>query len=292
MSYPSNMTFDVLPIKHDICCQPSNMTFDVLPLKHDIWCLTLQEWHLLSYSSNMTFVVLPFTTFVVLPLKHDIWCLTLQTWHLMSYPLSMTFDVLPFKHDIWCLTLQAWHLMSYPSNMTFVVSLQTWHLLSYPSSVTFVDSWFCTSCCSCLSPSVSMFSAGVSMRWSLYGVWPSGVIRTTPRLWYRAGLPLKLAVIGMSKKWYGHFPFLLIKLKFQWPILSKFNISISVVNGPFYCSMCQWPHTILITESVMLILKFTRPGLPPPLFKSHPPIIKLAKSKTQTCVLNHIWGAY
>ncbi len=35
----------------------------------------------------------------------------------------------------------------------------------------------------------------------------------------------------------GHFPFLLIKLKFQWAILSKFNIAISVVNRPFYCSM-------------------------------------------------------
>ncbi len=38
----------------------------------------------------------------------------------------------------------------------------------------------------------------------------------------------------------GHFPFLLIKLKFHWAILSKFNIAISVVNGPFFCNMCQW----------------------------------------------------
>ncbi len=37
----------------------------------------------------------------------------------------------------------------------------------------------------------------------------------------------------------GHFPFLLIKLKFQWAILSKFNIVILLVNGPFFCSMCR-----------------------------------------------------
>ncbi len=33
------------------------------------------------------------------------------------------------------------------------------------------------------------------------------------------------------------FHFLSIKLKFQWVILFKFNIAISVVNGPFFC----WP---------------------------------------------------
>ncbi len=32
-----------------------------------------------------------------------------------------------------------------------------------------------------------------------------------------------------------------IKLKFQWTILSKFNISISVVNVPFFCWMRLWP---------------------------------------------------
>ncbi len=45
----------------------------------------------------------------------------------------------------------------------------------------------------------------------------------------------------------GHFPFLLIKLKFQWAILSKFNIAISIVSGLIFCSMCRWPHTILKT---------------------------------------------
>ncbi len=34
---------------------------------------------------------------------------------------------------------------------------------------------------------------------------------------------------------------LLIKMKFQWAIISKFNIAYSVVNGPFFCSMCRWP---------------------------------------------------
>ncbi len=38
----------------------------------------------------------------------------------------------------------------------------------------------------------------------------------------------------------GHFLFLLIKLKFQWAILSQFNIAISAVNGPFFCSPA--PH--------------------------------------------------
>ncbi len=33
----------------------------------------------------------------------------------------------------------------------------------------------------------------------------------------------------------GHFPFITNKLKFQWVILSKFNIAISVVNGPLFC---------------------------------------------------------
>ncbi len=39
----------------------------------------------------------------------------------------------------------------------------------------------------------------------------------------------------------GHFPFFLINLKFQGVILSKFDIAISVVNGPFFCSMCWRP---------------------------------------------------
>ncbi len=39
----------------------------------------------------------------------------------------------------------------------------------------------------------------------------------------------------------GHFLFFLIKMKFQWAIISKFNIAISVVNGSFFCSMCQCP---------------------------------------------------
>ncbi len=45
---------------------------------------------------------------------------------------------------------------------------------------------------------------------------------------------------GQTKVW-AFFQFLLIKLKFQWVILYKLNISILVVNGPFFCSICQWP---------------------------------------------------
>ncbi len=56
----------------------------------------------------------------------------------------------------------------------------------------------------------------------------------------------------MGKHSMGHFPFLLIKVQFQWAILSKLNIAISVVNMPFFCSMCDdpWLHTIQITEFV------------------------------------------
>ncbi len=57
-------------------------------------------------------------------------------------------------------------------------------------------------------------------------------------------LLLSISVIGMGKSWYGPFSFFTNKIeKFQWAILSKLNIAISVVNGPFFCSMCQWPMT-------------------------------------------------
>ena len=39
----------------------------------------------------------------------------------------------------------------------------------------------------------------------------------------------------------GHFPLLPTTLKFQWAILTQFNIGISVVNGPFSFWMGLWP---------------------------------------------------
>ncbi len=41
-------------------------------------------------------------------------------------------------------------------------------------------------------------------------------------------------VAGQAMVW-AIFHLLPINLKFQWAILSKFNIAISVVNGPFFC---------------------------------------------------------
>jgi len=40
----------------------------------------------------------------------------------------------------------------------------------------------------------------------------------------------------------GHFPFLQIKLKFQWVITTKFNIAPSVLNGQLSCWMGLCPH--------------------------------------------------
>ncbi len=39
---------------------------------------------------------------------------------------------------------------------------------------------------------------------------------------------------GQTMLW-AIFHVLPIKLKSQWAIISKFNIAISVVNGPFFC---------------------------------------------------------
>jgi hypothetical protein len=44
-------------------------------------------------------------------------------------------------------------------------------------------------------------------------------------------------VIGTGKPWYGQ-----IIWKFHWAILYKFNIAISVVNGPFFCWMGLWDY--------------------------------------------------
>ncbi len=45
------------------------------------------------------------------------------------------------------------------------------------------------------------------------------------------------------------FHLLPINLKFEWAILSQFNIAISVVNGPFFCWMGLWPsyNTVYVT---------------------------------------------
>ncbi len=42
-----------------------------------------------------------------------------------------------------------------------------------------------------------------------------------------------------------------INLKFQWAILSQFNIAISVVNGPFFCWMGLW--TMAPTPAITLM---------------------------------------
>ncbi len=47
-----------------------------------------------------------------------------------------------------------------------------------------------------------------------------------------------IMVIGMGKSWYGPFSFLLI--------LFKFNIAISVFNGPFFCGMSVCAKYFLI----------------------------------------------
>ncbi len=44
-----------------------------------------------------------------------------------------------------------------------------------------------------------------------------------------------------GQTWYGRFSNFLKKMKFQCIIFSKFNIAISVVNGPFLFSMCWRP---------------------------------------------------
>ncbi len=44
-----------------------------------------------------------------------------------------------------------------------------------------------------------------------------------------------LSVIAGQTMVWAIFHLLSINLKFQWAILSKFNIAISVVNGPFFC---------------------------------------------------------
>ncbi len=61
----------------------------------------------------------------------------------------------------------------------------------------------------------------------------------------------------------GHFPFLLIKLKFQWAIISQFNIAISVINWPFFWIMCLQPmaphypnhYMLQITLNILTLLK-------------------------------------
>ncbi len=54
----------------------------------------------------------------------------------------------------------------------------------------------------------------------------------------------------------GHFPLISTNLKFQWAILSKFNIAISVVNGPFFPlngSMAHGP-----TPAITLMIYFAK----------------------------------
>ncbi len=67
-----------------------------------------------------------------------------------------------------------------------------------------------------------------------------------------------VVIAGQTMVW-AIFHLLPINLKFQRAILSKFNISISVVNGPFFCWMGLWPHPSYNT------------GAPPHFIQKHPP---------------------
>ncbi len=80
------------------------------------------------------------------------------------------------------------------------------------------------------------------------------------------------------------FHLLLINLKFQWAILSKFNIAIWVVNGPFFCWMAHGhPCYNTVTSSHWVLVT-------PCCYTKHSGVIILCEPKSsnsENCVNLH-----